>query len=82
MFLSGLSICNETFCAGEFEFKYAINKQMSTEQQRVRTVNLAATLAKNRVRSRERVGSGNPTATKGSGPTPRGHSKKSDGPTR
>ncbi len=65
---------------GDFEFKYAINKQMSVEQQRVRTVNLAATLAKNRVKSRERVTSANVSKT--AGQQPRGHSKRSDGPTR
>ena len=63
---------------GGFEFRYAVNKQMSAEQQRVRTVNLAATLAKNRVKSRERVTS----AAKGTSQTPRGHSKRSDGPNR
>ena len=58
---------------GDFEFKYSINKQMSVEQQRVRTVNLAAAAAKNRVKSRERVGSPKPT---------RLHSKKPEGPFR
>lgn len=57
---------------GDFEFKYAINKQMSAEQQRVRTVNLAAAAAKNRVKSRERVGS----------PRPVRSSKRAEGPVR
>ncbi len=48
---------------GDFEFKDAINKQMSAEQHRVRTVNLAAVAAKSRVKSRERVTSPRPALT-------------------
>lgn len=63
---------------GDFEFKYAINKQMSADQHtRVRTVNLAAAAAKNRVRSREKDRENSPKPT-----TLRGHSKKSEGPAR
>lgn len=69
------NICNK----GDFEFRYAINKQMTTDQQRVRTVNLGASLAKSRVRSRERMTSANKT---GGGQTQRMHSKKPDGPNR
>ena len=72
---------------GDFEFKYAINKQMSVEQIKVRTVNLAAAAAKNRVKSRERVASprlGGGGAEKGGGDRGglRVHSKKVDGPVR
>lgn len=65
---------------GEFEFKYAINKQMSVEQQRVRAVNLAAAAAKNRVKSRERVVSPTPPSLTSSRPI-RSHSKR-EGPIR
>lgn len=72
---------------GDYEFKYAINKQMSVEQHRVRAVNLAAAAAKNRVKSREKVTSPRPQVLgAGGGGEPRGslrgHSKKLDGPMR
>lgn len=42
---------------GVFDFKFAVNKQMTFEQQKQRTVNMAAVAAKNRAKSRERLGS-------------------------
>ena len=38
---------------GEFEFKYAITKKMSPEQQKMRAISMAAVAAKNRTKSRE-----------------------------
>lgn len=60
---------------GEFEFKYAINKLMTAEQQRVRTVNLAAAAAKSRVKAREAISTPKPSNV-------RGHSKRLEGPAR
>ena len=40
---------------GVFEFKYAINKQLTEDQQRQRNVNMAAAAAKVRIKSRERA---------------------------
>ena len=38
---------------GDFEFKYAITKRLSAEQQKIRTISMAAVAAKNRTKSRE-----------------------------
>lgn len=38
---------------GDFEFKYAITKKMSAEQQKMRAISMAAAAAKNRTKSRE-----------------------------
>ena len=38
---------------GEFEFKYAITKRLSAEQQKIRTISMAAVAAKNRTKSRD-----------------------------
>ncbi len=59
---------------GVFEFKYAINKQLTEDQQKQRAVNMAAAVAKVRIKSRERVSSAM-TKTKAS-------SKKNDLPHR
>ncbi len=38
---------------GEFEFKYAITKKMSSEEQKIRAISMAAVAAKNRTKSRD-----------------------------
>lgn len=38
---------------GEFEYKYAITKKMSADQQKMRVISMAAVAAKNRTKSRE-----------------------------
>ena len=38
---------------GDFEFKYAITKRLSAEQQKMRAISMAAVAAKNRTKSRE-----------------------------
>ena len=61
---------------GEFEFKYCISKQLTAAEQRIKTQNMAAAAAKNRVKSRERVTS--PVSRTAQ----RSHSKKLEGPAR
>ena len=38
---------------GDFEFKYAITKKMSSEEQKIRAISMAAVAAKNRTKSRD-----------------------------
>ncbi len=60
---------------GHFDFRYAIAKKMSAEQQKMRAVSMAAVAAKNRSKSRE--GSAKPSISKPTAPKSR-----SDGPPR
>ncbi len=63
---------------GEFEFKYAITKKMSAEQQKMRAISMAAVAAKNRSKSREgRDSSAKPSISK-----PTTSKNKSEGPSR
>lgn len=66
---------------GEFEFKYAITKKMSAEQQKMRAISMAAVAAKNRTKSREgRDSSARLSVVKSTAPA--GGKTRTDGPLR